>query len=642
MVKSRKSSVIQMGEGNLMNKKVLVLTLSVFFVMLFSGVAMALPSMSADGVTCTPCHTDGRTGDAPAEEPAPAEPAAPAEEPALAEEAAPATKSSDGIKQTRKFAYGDKVVTIDAVNKDGHLYVNAADFNSLVGANATGDLVPFRETAGDLGYTIEYKAGTVYIYGGSADAAGVNVGLSPAYALEGYVGSDTCLNCHADKKEWMTTDHSTMAQNMDDPNAFIMADFRTNTFFEKEDALYAIAQGKRFVGLREGKLQYLNATWNPEAGVWEEGSFRDYSCAGCHNTGFNEETGAWAETGVGCEACHGAGEAHATSADPSKISVSLDVDSCQPCHDEGSHTQVTELMADAEAEAADDAAVMSHLNVLKDSKTAEGGHYGDSCIQCHSAEYRLAYEEAIADGETPEEAIEGLPTAEEILAGDRIGITCVVCHDPHTKTGNIFQLKDPVTPVYVVEEGLDEEAWFEGFEMPSKLCVSCHTAEHALPEHAAKGESPHHPQREWFVGKVPGIESAVPAPNSHECATCHMPNGNHAFETGQPIYTYDSHGHEVNMDVCGSCHADNDLTAEKIEQIKADTQTAIEELTASYSQYADVIDAASEEAQQLYNDNMYNIKLLDGEGSYGIHNNELTEDIIKKAEADLVTLEGLL
>jgi len=203
MEKSRKSSVTQMGEGNLMNKKVLVLTLAVFFVMLFSGVAMAFPNMSSDGVTCTPCHTDGRTGDAPAEEPAAAEPAAPAT----------AAKSSNGINQTVKFAYGDKTVELEAVNKSGHLNVKAADFNSLLGTNVSGDLVPVRSKAADLGFKVHFENGTVYLSGAAPAAASPAPAPAPAPAATGMSALETVSAISA---EWLQAGHA----NTGDPLAY--------------------------------------------------------------------------------------------------------------------------------------------------------------------------------------------------------------------------------------------------------------------------------------------------------------------------------------------------------------------------------------------------------------------------------------
>lgn len=60
-------------------KLVILLMISVVILLLMSTAAFAYEKLSSDGITCTPCHTDGRTGSAkPAPAQAKANPAAPA------------------------------------------------------------------------------------------------------------------------------------------------------------------------------------------------------------------------------------------------------------------------------------------------------------------------------------------------------------------------------------------------------------------------------------------------------------------------------------------------------------------------------------------------------------------------------------
>ncbi len=181
------------GEGLFMKRKLLVLTLTMLFVVIFAGSAMAFPSMSTDG-TCASCHTDGRTGDAPAEEPA-EKPAAPA----------PAKTSSDGINQTVKFAYGDKTVELEAVNKSGHLNVKAADLNSLLGTNVSGDLVPVRSKATDLGFKVHFENGTVYLSG----AAPATAKPAPAPAASGMSAFDVVGEI---TEEWLEAGHANVSR----------------------------------------------------------------------------------------------------------------------------------------------------------------------------------------------------------------------------------------------------------------------------------------------------------------------------------------------------------------------------------------------------------------------------------------------
>ncbi|MBO8170080.1 MAG: hypothetical protein H0Z35_13005 [Thermoanaerobacteraceae bacterium] len=581
-----------------MRRKVCLLTLAVFFVMLFAGTALAYENWQEKGLTsCSGCHNDGRT-------------------PADYQTAAKAPKAATGIKQTVTLSYAGKTVKIQAVNKNRRLYVPAKDFNSLLGANVTGDLVPLRKTTEDMGLKVHYENGTVYIYGATAP----KVGLNPALALPGYVGSETCAKCHSDKvNSWMTTDHATMVQSMDDPNAHIVANFKTNKWFDKDDVLYAIAQGKRFLKLNDGKLQYAEAQWDEEAKKWVETAPRDYTCGQCHNTGFNPETGAWAENGISCEACHGPGEAHAQTADASKIVSNPGVEMCESCH--GGDRQVGPMR---EAD--------NHLTFF--SKKVDGeGYYADSCIECHSATVRLA-----------EEKGEPVPTLEDFRNGsyqnDRYGITCVVCHDPHANTGEEFQLRDFEVPAFVPEE--EKANWFAAWDMPAKVCVDCHTNEEA----PVAGKEVHHPQKEWFEGKAIGVERILP-PSAHmNCTTCHMTDGNHKFKVGTPTLTLVSHGNEYEANSCNSCHSD--MTEEKINTIQEATKAKHAELQGQLDALGTKLDEAkaagedTTEAQALYDAAFTNLSEVEAEGSWGLHSKAFTDAVLAKVEADLAKLAELL
>lgn len=520
-----------------------------------------------------------------------------------------ASKVATVTKRSVTITYGAKSVKINAEVVKGHLQVPASIMTDLLGIkiNDSKATIALRKLALELGLTVNYNAGKVELYG-TVKPIG-QFGKNQTLALPGYVGPQTCKGCHSGMAEkWQTTKHATMVQDINDPNLWIAADFHTNTFFSKDDVKYAIAQGQRFVEMKDGKLMYMSATWNLETNQWVKANPSAYSCGKCHNTGFNEKTGYWFENGVTCESCHGPGAEHAKSADPSKIRVSTGIEMCQPCHDEGSHDQVTKMVADAKAEQADDANVKSHLNVLKDSKV-QGASYGDNCTKCHSADVRIANEK----GETP-------PKWEVLKDGPRNGITCVVCHDPHQNTGNERQLK--ITPD-------DNEA-----------CITCHTNDGPL----VAGKVAHHPQKEWFDGKLIGL--SIEAPSGHQCATCHMVNGSHSFDAPKPSISVISHGAEVKYDPCASCHSD--MTKENIAQIQHETEKAYEELSAELKAVGTKLEAAKAagtdvtEAQNLYNANITNVGFLESEGSLGIHNNDLTEAVIKKAETDLVKIKSLL
>jgi predicted CXXCH cytochrome family protein len=97
-------------------------------------------------------------------------------------------------------------------------------------------------------------------------------------------------------------------------------------------------------------LRLLPAQWNIGARRWEplaatlareRETTWEVGCAGCHTTGFNVETGTYAERNVGCPACHGDGRRHLESGGrepilrPSKLAAERRSELCGRCHSRG-------------------------------------------------------------------------------------------------------------------------------------------------------------------------------------------------------------------------------------------------------------------------------------------------------------------
>lgn len=104
-----------------MGKRVLTgLTLTVFALLLtlaFNlGQADAFTNLSPDGKTCTPCHTDGRTGGAkaePAKNPAPAPVSTPAKQPATPKAE---TKSATGDSKPNSLSVYNGPTAVISIN----------------------------------------------------------------------------------------------------------------------------------------------------------------------------------------------------------------------------------------------------------------------------------------------------------------------------------------------------------------------------------------------------------------------------------------------------------------------------------------------------------------------------------------------
>ena len=127
-------------------------------------------------------------------------------------------------------------------------------------------------------------------------------GTSGEYQI--YVGRKKCIKCHK-------------TSNPDHVNRWSNSKFETFERIQKEP------------DYRAGNEDYKK------------------QCYKCHTTGYREDKGIYAETGVGCEACHGPGEVYAylmggekegSVAEGQKLAkVSFDFNVCGDCHIEKKH-----------------------------------------------------------------------------------------------------------------------------------------------------------------------------------------------------------------------------------------------------------------------------------------------------------------
>jgi predicted CXXCH cytochrome family protein len=291
-------------------------------------------------------------------------------------------------------------------------------------------------------------------------------------------------------------------------------------------------------------------------------------CDGCHTTGYNPDTFEFAEYGIGCEACHGAGAQHVANTyakenlfcelchdapvdGESDIVNSVNSAVCGQCHSRGKEKRDSEhlqtvynfpinylpgdelnsnyqpltqeqdakgkywwgngLAKNRHQEYADFAKSKhaKSLRYLHENHTPERGEITEKCLNCHSADYRLAKE-----GDRPN------------LESVKHGITCAVCHEPH---------------------GMDRQ--FLPERKRTEICGSCHLD--SMDRMAVKRGRPH-----------------MPCPTSAAtCADCHMPyivkSGgdfvirSHAFQIVPPTAT-EAFG-VPNSCQNGGCHADKDI-----------------------------------------------------------------------------------
>jgi predicted CXXCH cytochrome family protein len=251
----------------------------------------------------------------------------------------------------------------------------------------------------------------------------------------------------------------------------------------------------------------------------------DLKCVACHVVGarveHNDTSGEWVATweedGVGCEACHGPGSLHKRPPSGEErndyIWGTEDSDVCGNCHagqtpvgtvagmktgyplsadgrtirpgdtHEEFFTHTPELHPDGETAVGQshefsDYMTSSHAHSL--TTLQEAVDRQDSCLVCHSTDYRLAEE-----GEEPT-----LETA-------RHDIECPACHDMHGTEE---------------ENNLRRDKW--------DTCVQCHRNGDLVPP-----EDPLPSQKEMVMGTIPieGLQWFPWMEGEVLCTDCHMP-----------------------------------------------------------------------------------------------------------------------
>lgn len=166
----------------------------------------------------------------------------------------------------------------------------------------------------------------------------------------GYIGSDRCAGCHEDlAHSWQQTLHGRTVRDASQEASAIRGNFVAQSdvlTFNIDDVDYVVGDRWRQLYLSvdeaSGDFSVLPAQWNLSTGEWvtyaphaaENGEWKQ-TCAACHVTGMDFETWTFEEFGVGCESCHGPGEAHAANPQEVELYAEVDEQVCAACHSRG-------------------------------------------------------------------------------------------------------------------------------------------------------------------------------------------------------------------------------------------------------------------------------------------------------------------
>ncbi len=382
--------------------------------------------------------------------------------------------------------------------------------------------------------------------------------------VPGHVGSQTCSGCHESEARAWTGSHHAWAWTQPDETT-VLGDFDdavfehrglTTRFIRRDDAFFVETEGadgamrafevtgvvgmaplqQYLVSTEPGRLQALDIAWDVEGKRWYHlypdqdlppgdglhwtGPYKTWNarCAECHATGFVKNYDArsrtydsrQAEIGVGCEACHGPGEAHVAWAkapegyDPARWpgltakgftigfaagSPEAEIEQCAGCH--------------------------SRRGPFGDGNPLPGTAFHDA--------YRLALlREGLyhADGTIQDEVyVYGSFLQAKMYAR---GVRCTDCHDPHTSglkaEGNAVcaQCHSPAGNQRfstLTQADYDNPSHhFHPEDSAGAQCVSCHMIERVYM--GIDGRRDHS-----FRVPRPDLFLATGAPNA--CTDCH-------------------------------------------------------------------------------------------------------------------------
>ncbi len=386
----------------------------------------------------------------------------------------------------------------------------------------------------------------------------------PAGKVPGHVGSSACQSCHVGQtKAWANSHHSWALREPRPEN--VLGDFNDRSFtqgavtsrFFRRDGRYFVetddASGRiasfeiryvvgvtplqqYLVETSGGRLQTLDIAWDSVARRWFHlypaedvspgnglhwtGPYKNWQarCAVCHQTDFRKnydpETRSyqtkWSELTIGCEACHGPGEAHiAWSRKPGGFDATLfdNIDALGLIRPHGATRQARE----------DDLCGTCHSRreQIGADSPLPGAAFGDHYRLDPLSEGRYFH-----DGQQNDEVyILGSFLQSRMHAK---GVTCTNCHEPHAGT--------------LLANG-------------NAVCTQCHNAERRADFPTLKKK----------VYDAPAHHRHLAGSSGAQCVNCHMPERkymsidgrrDHFFRVPDPLLSK-----KVGApDACTGCH----------------------------------------------------------------------------------------
>ncbi|MGB1389905.1 MAG: cytochrome c3 family protein [Paracoccaceae bacterium] len=376
---------------------------------------------------------------------------------------------------------------------------------------------------------------------------------------QGFVGSDTCADCHTEAAEAWAGSHHALAWTAPS-DATVIGDFDDASYegegmtvrFARNDDGFTIdvteADGTTrkypvhsVIGIaplqqyaletEPGRLQSFDVVWDVEGEEWVHlypgdaiapddglhwtGPYKTWNarCAECHATDYRRAyspqqrryNSRSAELGVGCEACHGPGQTHVDwAADPS-----------QPMPEAGGFS-MDYVTGSTEAAIQQCAGCHARRENLTDGNPVPGTPFHDA--------YRLALLRPglyHADGQILDEVyVYGSFLQSKMYAQ---GVSCMNCHEAHSATlvaeGNTVCTQchspagNPDFPTLALQDYDTPEHHFHSEGSDRAQCKSCHMAERTYMQ--VDGRRDHS-----FRVPRPDLGAAMGSPDT--CTDCHV------------------------------------------------------------------------------------------------------------------------
>jgi predicted CXXCH cytochrome family protein len=349
-----------------------------------------------------------------------------------------------------------------------------------------------------------------------------------------YVGSVACKGCHEEVyARWIKTRMANVVRDpKEHPDAITPDLSKPNPVFNFTKDDVALVYGSRWKQRYFKKVgdDYfpLPVQWDVAHEVWRRYFVPDTAdwwtafypadnfqrptgplCDGCHSVNYDIKTKTVTEWNVGCERCHGPGEAHVkkpvreTVVNPGRFDYVHASDTCIQCHSQGRPKS-----SPIEGKYYDWPVGFDVGKNLKDYWNLEEHKLGETTFT------------HFADGTAHKNRMQGNDFVQSLMYAR--GVTCFSCHDPHggdnvamvRKTGNALCLDchgpnaqaGPHAPS--VEAHTHHQAGSAGNE-----CIACH-----MPK-IAETISDQRVRSHTFHFVTPGDSETLKIPNA--CNECH-------------------------------------------------------------------------------------------------------------------------